>query len=349
MTPTPPADALLAALARQPTAFDFFQAVELLERAFPDREPVGHFGDPEREVVHFRAPASLAFPSAEVTALHVPEDGGAPARMDVTFLGLTGPSGVLPRYYTEQVIVRNGAKDPTLRDFLDLFHHRWTSLFFRAWRKTRPHAGGGAAAAGAAEDGALGGGSAWLTSHLRSLVGIGTDELRARLPASDQVPLYYAALLLPRPRSALALERLLADYFDVPVAVEQFAGGWYPLAAGTQCALGEDGPSSLLGDGAVVGDEVHDPQGRVRLRVGPLTRARYDAFLPTGDAHEPLRALVRLFAGDDLDFELRLVLARDEVPACVLDADRPSPPLGWCTWLRAGPLTRDPDDAALPL
>jgi hypothetical protein len=33
----------------------------------------------------------------------------------------------------------------------------------------------------------------------------------------------------------------------------------------------------------------------------------------------------------------------------VLDADSPSPPLGWSTWLRARPMTRDPADTALAL
>jgi predicted component of type VI protein secretion system len=50
--------------------------------------------------------------------------------------------------------------------------------------------------------------------------------------------------------------------------------------------------------------------------------------------------------------ELQLVLAREDVPACVLGADDEEDglaPLGWCTWLRTGSMDRDPDETVLTL
>lgn len=325
---------LLAVLETDATSVEFFQAVRLLEQLFPEASPVGGFGGPAGEAVRFRVATSLAYPASEIRALGLRDD--APADMEVTFFGLTGPSGVLPRPYTEHVIARVASRDGALRDFLDLFHHRLLSLFYRAWRKTRP----------VGLD--VGGGAGWLTAHLRAFVGLGTPGVADQLPFPDEALLHYAGLFAPRPRSAAALRQLVADYFEVPAEVEQFVGAWYPLAAGTQCALGEDGPSARLGEGSVVGDEVYDQHGRVRVRLGPLPLPRYAEFLPTGSAHEPLRALVRLFGGEDVDFELQLVLERDEVPGCVLGDDA-VPPLGWSTWLRTRPMARDPDEAILPL
>jgi len=171
------------------------------------------------------------------------------------------------------------------------------------------------------------------------------------MPIPDQLLLYYAGALGPQPRSALALQQMLEDILDVPVEVEQFVGGWYRLAPSTQCHVGDEtGPAEQLGLGAVAGDEMWDQQARVRLRLGPLTREQYERFLPNGRSYELLRTLARFFSHDQFDFDIQLVLAREDVPGCVLGADvEEPPPLGWRTWLRTKPFTHDADDTILTL
>jgi type VI secretion system protein ImpH len=334
---------LLGPLLDEPQAFEFFQAVRLLEQLYPERAPVGEFADPGDEVVRFSAPSGVGFPASEIRALEAPS-GDDPARMMVNFLGLTGPQGVLPLDYSLHAVARERARDHTFKDFLGLFEHRFISLFYRAWVKTHPVAGAGAPVA--ADDSAPDARHEWLTSQLMSLVGMGTPGLQGRLPLSDESLLFYAGLLSLPTRPASALEQLIADYFEVPCVVEQFVGAWYPLTRAAQTALGDE--LGTLGGGAVAGDEVWDQQGRVRVRIGPLTRRRYDEFLPGGASHEALRALTRFFGNDQFDFEIQLVLARDEAPAFRLGDDVPLP-LGWCTWLRTAPLDHDPDDALFTL
>jgi type VI secretion system protein ImpH len=326
-----------AELRERATAFEFFQAVRTLERLLPHRTPVGGFGEPHDEIVRFTVHPDLAFPASEIYALDLPPDGGQ-ARLAVTFIGLTGPQGVLPYAYSELVAERVRARDTSLRAFLDLFHHRIISLFYRAWEKYRFQV------SHERDRRDL------LTQHLKDLIGLGVEGLQDRLGIRDEALLFYAGLLGPGQRSAAALQQLIADYFGVPATVEQFVGGWYRLTTETQCAVGlDEDASEQLGLGAVVGDEVWDPQARVRLRLGPLTRQQYDQFLPGGDAHQPLRTLTRFFSGDQLDFEVQLVLVRDEVPGCVLGEQTPGTPLGWCTWMRSRPFRRDPDDTVLTL
>jgi len=337
---------LINPLLDRPQAFDFFQAVQLLERLRPERAPVGAFADPRDEVVHFQAATSVSFPASAVQQLDDPTD--APAQMTVNFFGMTGPKGVLPLDYSLYVADRGRAGDFALKSFLSIFEHRIVSLFYRAWAKSHASVGfsrskeqtaRGQASEGANQD--------WLTELLLSIVGMQTDGLQGRLAMSDEALLYYAGLLSMPSRPATALEQLVADYFDVPCEVEQFVGAWYPLTIDAQTALGEE--MGALGGGAVAGDEVWDQQGRVRVRIGPLTRRRYDEFLPGGESHEALRAMTRFFGNDQFDFEIQLVLARDEAPVCQLDADAAPLPLGWCTWLRTAPLTRDPEDAVFTL
>ena len=325
------------ALDSTPYSFNFFQAVRLLERLMPQREPVGKFVNPSREVVRFGAHPSVTFPPSQIHSIAFPDRG--PARMTVNFMGLTGPLGVLPHYYTELVITRVRAKDTALRDFFDLFNHRLISLFFQAWQKYRFTV--------AYERGERD----RFSHHVLDLIGLGTEGLQNRQSVPDDSLIYYAGLLAQWPRSASALRQMLTDYFDVPVEIEQFAGGWFKLDTETQCCF-EDGisVSEQLGVGTVVGDEIWDQQSKVRVKLGPLTLDQYQDFLPNGTAYRPLCGLLGFFAGSEFDFEVQLVLRRDEVPSCELGSEGGgAPQLGWVTWMKAVPFSRDPGDTVLQI
>jgi type VI secretion system protein ImpH len=343
--PTPAASpathaALEEALRDEPTAFSFFQAVRLLSRLRPTRSAVGGWADPASETARFAASTSLGFPPSEIQSLALPPENAGPARMTVNFLGLTGPQGVLPHFYTEHTAALARAKDTALRDFLDLFNHRVLSLFYRAWKSHR--------APVLQEEGA----DDRIHDHLLDLAGLGTKGMRGRLPVPDATLAFYAGLLALGARPADGLARLIGDYFGVPAEVEQFVGEWRGVDARGQCTMGADHEAGRLGFG-VLGDAAWDPQARVRLRLGPLTRAQYDAFLPGGSAHAALRALARLYAADEVGVDAQFVLDRSEVPPCVIGPpvrDGPSPPrLGRGTWLAARPLERDPDETTLRL
>src|ERR1051325_2219467 len=121
-------------------SFDFFQAVRLLERLYPQRQPEGRGGPPAAEQVRFRAHLSLAFPPSSIYEL-VKAPEGSPHQMTQAFMGLTGPSGVLPRHYTELLLSLNRyakhAEKHALRGWFDVFNHRMIALFYRAWEKYR--------------------------------------------------------------------------------------------------------------------------------------------------------------------------------------------------------------------
>jgi type VI secretion system protein ImpH len=324
-------------LIEEPFRFDFFQAVRLLEKFVPGRVPVGRFAKPRDEVVRFAVHNSVVFPASQIQRLAWRE-GLAPL-MTVNFMGLTGPVGALPLYYTLMLAERARVRDTGIRDFFDIFNHRIISLFYQAWEKYR-----------FAVEYERRGRDPFL-HHLLDMIGLGTAGLAGRQAVADDALAFYAGILSQCPRSAVAFQQLLEDYFEVPVEVVQFAGAWYRLSRDMQTCLDNgDTVSEQLAFGVVAGDEVWDEQSRVRIRLGPLTLRQYLDFLPTGTAFAPLRAMARFYAGDQMDFEAQLILARGEVPICELGReDESGPRLGWVSWSKVAAMGRDPEDTVLEL
>jgi type VI secretion system protein ImpH len=348
-------------------AFDFFQTIRLLRRLHgKERVEVGLDGPPEDEIARFIAHISLSFPASAIQHL-VPPTAEQPARMTVNFMGLTGPSGVLPRHYTERLFVEmRGAERNALRDWLDLFNHRMVSLFYRAWDKYRfylPFERG-----------------EWrqrdldaFSRCLYSMVGLGFPSHRRRfgvtyatsLPPSepdaepivaekelvrleDIVFFRFGGLFAHRPRCAASLEAFLGIYLQLPVKVLQFQGRWLHLNEDSQSALGRS--NVRMGTDALVGDRIWDVQSKVRIRLGPLTYEQFLEFLPDRTPLTRrkriylLAQVVRFYLGAEVDVDFQLVLRQSDVPMTHVSAHSR---LGWNTWCRRKPYPRHAEDATL--
>lgn len=318
-----------------PWEFQFFQAVRLLERLQPKRQAIGRFVAPRFEAVRFTATPRLAFPPSQIHGLTFHDDN--PPLMQVNFMGMTGPSGMMPLYYTELILERLRHKDKSLGAFLDMFNHRMISLFYQAWEKYRVTV-------------AYERGERDRFSHiLMDNLGFGTDLLQHRQTVRDDSFLFYSGLLGIHTRPAASLRQILWDYFDVPVEIEQLVGAWHFLEENNQCKFDKANTySEQVGQGAIVGNEIWDQQSGVRIRLGPLTLKQYLDFLPTGTAYEPLQAILRFYSGWEIDYEVQLVLKRNQVPGCQLgDESEEAPKLGWVSWAKNIDLDRDPDDTVL--
>ncbi len=317
----------------EPYRFEFFQAVRLLERMYPDRNPVGQDPEASREVVRFRTRQTLSFPPCEIHDLtHDGNDDRAP-EMTVSFMGLTGPVGLLPHQYTELVMDRARYQDTALWHFLDIFNHRMISLFYRVWEKYHFPI----AYERGEED--------RFTSYLFAIVGMGTKGLRGRLSFKDQALLPYSGLIAQRPHSAVAMSAVVSDYFGVPAQVVQFPGEWLQLADNVT-SLGSE--NSELGVSTIAGTRVWSDQSKFRIRVGPMSLKKFKAFVPVGSAYKPLSELGRLFAGLEFEFDVQLVLEAEEVPfAALTGSSTDGPRLGWTSWLKTREFVMDDDQVVI--
>jgi type VI secretion system protein ImpH len=347
-------------LLEAPFRFGFFQAVRMLSLIIRRKglQPVRGV----RELIRFRTPLSLEFPASEIHSLkkHEPpsaedEEEAPTLEMTVNFMGLTGPSGVLPRHYTETLIAATQhfrepgrPRELPAHSFFDIFSHRIISLFAGAWAKYRFWL--------AYERGDPGS----LTRNLLDLTGLGTDHLRGRLRDEqgnglrDEAIAYYSGLLSQHPYSCSAVAAVVSDYFGTEVAVEQFRGRWLALSGPIRTMLGKS--STVLGDSLFLGDRAWDQQSTFRVRIGPLSWQQFEDLLPSGRGYSAMTKLIKFCAGISLDVQIQLVLKKAEVPACVLRTDGGGR-LGWSSWLRAQDAStrrpvafdRDADDVVLAL
>lgn len=317
------------ALEEQPFQHDFYQAVRRIECAYPELPRIGKALRPADEPVRFGQEASMNFAPASIASFCRANEAG-PARMQVRFFGLLGPNGPLPHHLTEFARARaQQAGDPTLLRFLDLLHHRFIALFYRAWAQAQPSA----SLDRPQED--------RFSFYTGALCGIGDTALRQRDAVNDHAKLFFTGLLARQVRNRDGLVALLSGYFRLPIDVEEHVGHWMTLDVRDRSRLGH---GTTLGGTIVLGNRVWDCQHKIRIRIGPVSLALYESFLPGGSALARLTAWVRQYLNFELDWDVRLVLQREQVPAC-----RPGSfgRLGWTTWL--GKYRRGSDAADLTL
>jgi type VI secretion system protein ImpH len=294
----------------------FFHIVALLERLTPDAVRIGGDGPPGGEKIRFRHDPELSFSAGDICAAQVRqlplgkdrflEEPKAVFEVTTTFLGLTGAISPLPIYIAEEVL-HEEEKNPARRDFLDIFHHRFISFFYRAIAKFAPP-----------REHLSNRRDPWMVRAL-SLTGLDPDIQARGSRVHPSVLVRLAPLLAGRGRGprvlALALYEALAEGLapDGTVDVKQFAGGWIEVDQAQRMALGE--ANNKLGAEAILGARAYDQTGRFSVQIGPLHQHNYRRFLRDGDLLPVVKEMVQLCVREPLDFDVELKLAPDAVPS----------------------------------
>jgi type VI secretion system protein ImpH len=358
---------VLDELDREPHAFDFFQAVRRLDCANPDKPQTGHSIKAADDPVRFGQDADLIF--APATLHNVEREGSKRPRLVQRFFGLFGPQGPLPTHLTEYVRerVRNHG-DYTLLRFINVFHHRMTALFYRAWARVRPTVSFDRQKPDRFGD------------YVGSVFGYGMQSLAHRDAMPDLPKRHFAGIMSCQTRHADGLLAILQGYFGLPVQIDEFVGQWIELPANCRCMVGLN--ASRLGVDTTVGSHVWDCQQKFRIIFGPLRLADYYRMLPGGSrmssaavaasetgpdtgrverrasrlgaatdsarihgaSLDRLIAVVRSYVGDELQWDLQLILRKKDTPPLGLGIVGR---LGWSSWVLRDQMPRDPDDLVL--
>ncbi|MEE8106476.1 MAG: type VI secretion system baseplate subunit TssG [Planctomycetota bacterium] len=290
----------------------------------------------ERGATRFRVDPSLAYPVAE--AVDTVTDDGTPTLNIATF-GLVGATGVMPSHYGEFIADREADDDKTLTTFLGMFQDRLAQLLLNAHIKYRYWLGCVWHGLGATDQP--------LGRAALALAGTRLGDVResAGVPAETQI--LFAGLLARRPRSSMAIGRMIGDHFGVDVNVREFVGAWRDIPGDACLPLNaEDNgfAGARLGGDAILGDRYYDPAWRFRLELGPGSLRRLRDLLPGTPGAEALANFTGFAAGTHTDFEWTMSLEADKLPEARLTNDQGAPQrLGWTCWIHSG----EPQDTAV--
>jgi type VI secretion system protein ImpH len=308
--------------------------------------------------VRFGQNPSLAFAPSTIEEFKPGSPPGKPPMMRVNFFGLLGPNGVMPLHFTSYARERQRRHhDPTLVRFLDVFHHRMTSLFYRAWassqktvdldRRSQRH----------------------FHRFIGSLFGYGMGSVQDRDQIPDNTKLFFSGRLACPSRNAEGLAAILQDFFGLSATVETFVGHWLDLPVASQCRLGESPETGSLGTTTIVGARFWECQTKFRIRLGPMSLGDYERMLPasevlaqikswlgagtgeqwerlrqslpSGDSFDRLKCWVMNYVGQEFSWDVQLVLEAGTFPkVCLGESGR----LGWTSWLIYQPLAKHAED-----
>ncbi|MFN3355530.1 MAG: type VI secretion system baseplate subunit TssG [Pseudomonas sp.] len=317
-TPDGPTASVLTELSGVIREYSLFQAIVQVLKRLREANPALD-DDALYKCLEFQANPGLGFPGHEIDRVEFfVECGQLRARLRLNVLSLCGAASPLPAFYSEQAYA-DGAGGNATRDFLDVFHHRLQRLMLPIWRKYRYRACFQAGAGDA------------FSEHMFALIGLRGRQIRMAAQLDCKRLLPYLGLLGLKAHSASLIETVLRYYFKHDqLFIEQWVKRSVVIVAAQRNQLGVT--NSRLGLDQVLGSRVTDRSGKFRVHIHGLDWQRFHGFLPMGTDYPLLCALVQLTARDPLEYDLRLVLARDQIRPLHIGEHNVCR-LGWTSWL----------------
>lgn len=330
--PAPDVVTLEQALQAQPYSFGFYQVLRRFESLNRDKPRIGKSVRPVDDLLRLAQEPSLTFAPATLASFQIGSEHQL-SRLAVNFFGMFGPNGPLPLHLTEYARDRlRNSDDHSFSEFLDVFHNRMLSLFYRAWANAQPTVNFDRPEQDR------------FSVYTGALFGLGMPSLCNRDEMPDRAKLHFAGRLSSHMRNAEGLAAIIRSFFNVPIQIEEFVGEWLKLPDSCWCRLGDSPETGVLGINTAIGDYVWQCQQKFRITLGPLDYGNYKQMFPGKDSSKRLRALVRNYVGDSMNWDVKLVLKKEKVPCLSLGEDDL---IGLNTWLGERTSEDDADDLVL--
>lgn len=296
---------LMATLDNRLAHTHFYRFCQLLEQSQPDQPVIGSGWQVHHEPVRFRPHPGMGFPSAEIKGSETLQHPFLPPTLHITFMGLYGVESPLPTHYIDDITQRREGHEAAA-DFLDIFNHRLIAQYYRIWRKysypTTFEAGG----------------KDRTSQYLLALAGLGIEGCAENIatPQSRFLALLPVMLLPGRTSEGLAsLIHLLAS--NTQAVVWQHDPRRVPLKH--RLSMRVRNPQTLKGK-PVMGPYATDVNGQVLMKLSTDDPQEVQSWLPGGELHADLMALLNVYLGASLDVRLQLCVERSLLPDATLSS-----------------------------
>ncbi len=292
-------------LVDNPSQYGFYQAIRILEQAWSNHGSLN--GELDQWVKLVPAP-EISFPAADFRRCEYGED--FKITLECNFMGLYGVDSSIPHYITE-VAARDDEQSEVFRNFLNIFSHRFYSLFYQVWKKYNP--------------------ALFLESDDTGYRNCLSAIAGRAAGATGGEELAYAGVLGGRNSNADGLKGIVREFLNTEnVGIEQFVSRWVQLDAIP--ALGSRQYGGLkLGDNTVIGSRVLDKGGKIRIHIGPLSMDKVLTLLPQKRKGTELGELIQRYLSPSLTYDVVFQVIPDKSWRLQLGVTQAN--LGWTTLL----------------
>lgn len=307
-TPQPARTGLIHRLKPHISRINFYRFCQYLEQAAPHTPPLGSSANPADDPVRFRPHPGMGFPASELKAVkYDAQQPDAPPTVRTTFLGLYGVDSPLPTAYLDDIAQGKDGHEAVMA-FLDIFNHRFTTQYYRIWRKYNYPA--------SFEPGARDA----ISRCLLGLIGLGIpgSENHIATPVSRFLALLSVMRLPTRTAEGVtALVALLAPKTQATVTPHDPQS----VVLQTRACLSRTSRIDLT-TRALLGRTGTDVNSQLLLQLYTEEADEVRGWLPGGQLHTDLLVLLRVYLGWRCHARLQLTLPVSLLPAAQLGKQR---------------------------
>jgi type VI secretion system protein ImpH len=311
---------------------DFWAFVRAVENANFAKPRLGKAKNPKDENIRFGQQPYLHFPATDIAEII---EGGRVAGVDATvilyFFGLLGVNGPMPLEFTSYVFRRSHNHfDNTWRRFLDIIHHRFMTLYYRA------HASNQQAICFDRKD------DDPLSYIVKSLSGFSpSGEIKGEMHGGmserqELTVLRSAGQFSFSAKNGRGLEDMLRRLFKFKLTVREFIASTGDIPQGNRALLGKK--NATLGLNVQIGSMFLSITGKFEIHIGPLSFDEYRSFMSGRNGAPLLIESVSLYLDRPLEYAMVFSIFTLSIPLAQLGFDIEgarwdAPQLGYTCWI----------------